>query len=137
MTLKALILYSGMTQKRLAETSGVGESQISDFVRGKRPIPNHRRLDMLRALGFSPRAWGHLEGAFVRLQAEREDLVARSHAHGEIGEGGLPESELTDRDGSDLDALDADRADELSTWIGTNVEALVRGTIRRLRDPDR
>lgn len=135
--LKLLLAYRDMKQNALASSLGVGPSTISRYVNGKDPIPEGRRMEILRVLGLTPLAWGQAEVLAQRLAIEGQRFAVHSPGQNEIGEGGLPESELTDRDGAQHDTLDADRDDNLAAYLGLSVETIVRETARRLRDRHR
>lgn len=49
--LRIQLYRAGMTQRELADQLGISDRILSDYVRGRRPIPLERRIAMAGALG--------------------------------------------------------------------------------------
>jgi len=136
MALKLLLTFAGWTPEELAQALGVGAPSISKFANGDTRIPEPRRLEFLRILGFDPPAWGHAEVAARRFEDERLRFQRRSS-------GDLPyaqDEEVKERllePFAALGSLDAETADDLAMWVGGCVEDMVQGIAQRLRDRKR
>lgn len=89
--------YRGLTQKRLAEVSGINKSTISSYERGRRALGGTNLERLLDALEFPLRAWEstlrHVEWLSWLVAAPGQPTPTRQQgpdAH-------EPSSELTDR----------------------------------------
>lgn len=77
----------GLSQYRLAKSLGVPQIQISQIVRGKRPITPPTALRLGAFFRTSPEFWLNLQAAYDLMEARRrlEDDLARIEplpAHG-------------------------------------------------------
>lgn len=51
--LKKALVDAGMTQRELADSLGVCDNLISDYIRGRRSIPHERKQQISVCLGVS------------------------------------------------------------------------------------
>lgn len=135
--LSLLLAFRDVSQKALAEELGIERSNVSRWVNGEVAIPERRRSEILGVLHLTSLAWAYAEVLAVHLGTESERFAEAAAKAEEIGEGDLPESELTDRSAYPAESPVAEQDDALAAWVGASTEAFTRGLTRLLRERSR
>jgi len=76
-TLRLFLMFREMTQKELAERSGIHESDISRYLGGTRLISRNGWIRLLKGLQITPLTWNAAEYLVFRLRRDRQ-LLDRS-----------------------------------------------------------
>lgn len=139
-----LLYFCGMSQKDLGKKAQIHKNQISDYIRGTRPLPNKHRLAILDALELTPRAWGYAEDLVLLLEADqgrfrhRNDPEQLYLPHRGIeslvrDEPRLPAEKSAPGGTSWLAVaalasiiLERHNANDIATWTGSAIQDLVR-----------
>ncbi len=66
----------GVTQAALAEKLGWTKTRLNELIRGKRGITAAAALDLVEALGTSPKLWMNLQATYDLDRAARARRVA-------------------------------------------------------------
>jgi transcriptional regulator with XRE-family HTH domain len=128
LALKLLLAFCGATQASVAKKAGINKSQLSAYVKERRPIPNKHRLAIIEALELTPRAWGFAEDLAERLLIELRRFEERHAAMDKpYGDTEPRRSDVAGHLGWFTSAFDPETIDEITTVLAHQTQGIGPG----------
>lgn len=121
-TLRTILKLRGMTQKKLAERSGIHRSTVSRYVRGNRPITRSDWGRLLAALQVSRSSWDAVENLVFKLDQDRRRFRRTSKKPLEYGSFDSAADEIREGPPESAGAIDPDKLHDAADGFARIVE---------------